>query len=158
MLVKSINADVNIIQQAIDSYIADHNKSRLCNWQLLHRYTAEQEKLELFSKWLADVERAEILSKWLHIAAYSQEQLNAFLYNFMYVKSVSNLSSQLLNIAYKTQSKFVDISTIKKEAKILIGGCNTTGFLRAYIKKAYDSISVGSRYIQRTKFDDFFTS
>ena len=39
----------------------------------------------------------------------------------MYLKSASKLSSQLLNIAYKTKSKFVDINTIKKEAKILVG-------------------------------------
>ncbi|APC92416.1 MULTISPECIES: hypothetical protein [Francisella] len=144
MAVEFINPSVDVIQQAIDSYILNQNKAKLSNWQLLHHHGE------------SGIERAKILSKWVYRAAYSEEQLHILLYNFIYTKSTSAISNQLLSIAYKTQPKSVDISTIKKEAKKLTEGNNTTSSLRTYVKNARDSISAGYRYIKGTGFDKLF--
>ncbi|OIN84246.1 hypothetical protein [Francisella sp. TX07-6608] len=144
MAVESINPSVDVIQQAIDSYILNQNKAKLSNWQLFHHHGE------------SGIERAKILSKWVHRAAYSEEQLHILLYNFIYTKSTSAISNQLLSIAYKTQPKLVDINTIKKEAKKLTEGNNTTSSLRTYVKNARDSISAGYRYIKGTGFDKLF--
>lgn len=125
MLDHHITPNQDVIQQAINAYIYNQNKAKLSDWQLFHRHGN------------SGIERAKILLKWLPAFTYLGS-LDSFLVN--YINQSPNILGELISVAYKSNPKSVNISDIKKEAKILIGGNNTTSSLRTYVNNAYKSI------------------
>ena len=125
---ESISPYQEVVQQAINAYIYNQNKAKLSDWQLLHHHGK------------SGVERAKILSKWLKKAGNSD---SGGLITFLdkYIKQSRYLSDYLIALdAQNISLSKKDQKQIKEEAKILIGGNNTTSSLRTYVNNAYKSI------------------